>query len=118
MAPPDDGRHFRTGAAGAPGLLEFYEAIADASRLMLAAARADDWDEIARLESGCRDLIAQLELAARTQRLGAAEQRRRIELLRAILANDAEMRVRAEPWLRQLERMIASPRGARRSPRP
>ena len=116
MAPPDDGRLPRTRAA-APGLLQFYEAIADASRLMLAAARADDWDQVARLEDGCRELIAQLEQAARTQRLGAAEQRRRIELLRAILANDAEMRVRAEPWLRQLERLIAPPRVARRNPR-
>lgn len=116
MAPPDDGRAVRA-RVPAPGLIPFYEAIADASRLMLAAARDDDWDEVVRLEQGCRELIAQLEVAARTQRLAGAEQRRRIELLRAILANDAEMRTRAEPWLRQLERMLEAPRSVRRSPR-
>jgi len=117
VAPPDDGRQLRM-RPSALGLIHYYEAIADASRMMLAAARVEDWDEVARLEVGCRELIAQLEQAASAQRLGAAEQRRRIELLRAILANDAEMRVRAEPWLRQLERMITPPRGARRSARP
>jgi flagellar protein FliT len=90
-----------------PALIQFYEAIADASRLMLAAARGDDWDEVERLEKRCGELIAQLKQAARTQPLGIAEQRKRIELLRAILANDAGVRARAEPWLQQLEGLIA-----------
>jgi hypothetical protein len=33
--------------------------------------------------------------------------------LRAILANDADIRKRAEPWLQQLERMLEPARGAR-----
>jgi flagellar protein FliT len=117
MAPPDDGHAFRThGGPGPAALIRCYETIADASRRMLGAARADDWDEVARLEARCRELIAELRMAARTQRLGAAEQRRRVELLRGILADDAEMRVRSEPWLRQLERLIA-PRAPRRAAR-
>jgi flagellar protein FliT len=104
-------------APGAPALIQCYETIADTSRLMLAAARSDNWDEVVRLEGRCRELIAELKQVARTQHLGATEQRRRIELLRAILDNDAEMRVRAEPWLRQLERMITPPRTARRGAR-
>lgn len=111
---PDDMRHGAPHAA--TGLIERYEAIAAVSRQMLAAARADDWTEVARLEARCRELIAELKQLARSQRLNVSEQRRRIELLRGILADDAEMRLRAEPWLRQLERLLAA-RAPRRAPR-
>ena len=113
--PPDDGRQFAKHAVpGAPALIQCYESIADTSRLMLAAAHGDDWDELARLEERCREQIEHLKRVARARPLGAAEQRRRIELLRAILANDAEVRKRAEPWLQQLERLIKPTRGAGR----
>lgn len=115
MAAPDDGQFGLNPAPGVPALIQFYEAIADASRLMLGAAHADDWDEVLRLEDRCRALIDQLKQVAPSQRLGAAEQRRRIELLRAILANDAEVRRRCEPWLQQLERLIEPRRSAQRS---
>ena len=116
MAPPDDRRFYAGGGASAePALIHCYEAIADTSHLMLAAAHADDWDELVRLEDRCRDQIEQLKKLARTQPLRSAEQRRRIELLRAILANDAEVRRRAEPWLQQLERMLEPQHGASRA---
>jgi flagellar protein FliT len=113
MAPPDNGRLAQRAASEAPALIRCYEAIADTSRLMLAAAHADDWDEVVRLEGRCGEQIAHLKKVARTQPLGTPEQRRRIELLRAILANDADIRKRAEPWLQQLERMLEPARGAR-----
>jgi flagellar protein FliT len=114
MATPDDGRSTQHAVPAQPLLIQCYEAIADASRLMLGAAHADDWDEVVRLEDRCRVLIEHLKQVARRQPLGAAEQRRRIELLRAILANDAEVRRRAEPWLQQLERLIEPVRAVRR----
>jgi flagellar protein FliT len=111
MPAPDDG----PAPDRAPRLIQRYEAIAQASRKMLSAARREDWDEVARQEDRCRALIAELRAARRTERLSAPEQRRRIELLRGILADDAEIRARAEPWLRQLERLIPAPRGAQRA---
>ncbi len=114
MAPPDDG-HAQKHMSEVQTLIKLYEVIADTSRLMLAAAHEDDWDEVERLETRCGELIARLKQAARGQQLGVAEQRRRIELLRAILANDAEVRKRSEPWLRQLERMLEPARGTRRA---
>lgn len=113
---PDDGRSLRARDGGAVRLIERYEAIAAVSRRMLAAARADDWGEVKRLEQRGRELIAQLKEVARSERLGVAEQRRRIELLRGILADDAEMRRRAEPWLKQLERLLLA-RAPKRTPR-
>ena len=116
MCAPDDGLFYVDPSArsGAPKLIHRYEAIALASRCMLTAARRGDWDEVERLEGRCRALIDQLKAAAEFEALGADEQRLRVRLLRDILADDAEMRMRAEPWLVQLERLIA--RGAPRRP--
>ncbi len=116
MCAPDDGLFYVDPSArvGMPRLIHRYEAIALASRCMLTAARRGDWDEVERLEGRCRALIEQLKAVAEFEQLDADEQRIRVKLLRDILADDAEMRMRAEPWLVQLERLIAH--GAPRRP--
>ena len=108
MCPPEDGLFFVHGSASGEGrrLIHRYEAIALASRCMLTAARRGDWDEVARLEGRCRALIDQLKAAAAIEPLDAEDQRIRVRLLRDILAADAEIRTRAEPWLAQLEALI------------
>lgn len=106
---PDDGKTW-PGArppASRP-LIERYQEVARLSREMLAAAHREDWEQLARLEAGCRILIEQLKRAARTEPLGAVEQQHRIELLREILQADAQIRSRAEPWLQELERLLGT----------
>jgi flagellar protein FliT len=110
MPPPDDG------AAHGVRLVDRYEQIAAASHQMLAAARHGDWEAVARLEDACRVLIGELERQATQVRLTDREQRRRIALLRSILADDAEVRQRSEPWLQQLEQLLQRPRPAERRP--
>jgi flagellar protein FliT len=111
---PDDGRTPRYAAD--PELIARYEQIAAASHEMVAAARHGDWDSVSRLEDSCRFLIARIREDGVQARLSTAQQRRRIALLRAILADDAEIRERSEPWLQQLEQMLRSSGGtARRS---
>jgi flagellar protein FliT len=102
---PDDGL---TDLAPASGLLHLYESIARLSHDMVSASSADDWTRVGELEDQCRSLIATLKAAAAIRPLGRAEQRRRVELLREILAHDAQIRSRSEPWLRQLEHLYAS----------
>jgi flagellar protein FliT len=104
--PPDDasGR-----AVARSKLLEYYEAIARASQSMLDAARASDWNEVGRLEQRCRTLIDALNEASVTAPLQPTDNRRRMELLQRILADDAEIRDHSDPWLKQLERLITSP---------
>jgi len=87
-------------------LIAHYEAIADASQVMLVAARADDWDEVGRQEERCRELIARLGAAAGSSTLPPPDNGRRIALLRSILADDAEIRDRSEPWLKEVERLL------------
>ena len=92
-------------------LLDYYEQIAQASQSMLDAARNSDWDEVGRQEERCRALVASLKAASvSSPLLRPQDNRRRMELLRRMLAADAEIRGRSEPWLRQLEQLISSPR--------
>lgn len=105
---PDDG-FLRGTAPRGRSLIDHYELIAQASHEMLAAARHGDWESVHRLEDACGALIAELRGAATPSALSEGEQRRRIALLRSILADDAEIRERAEPWLRELEHLIRAP---------
>lgn len=92
-------------------LLQHYEAIAQASCAMLAAARVGDWIEVERQEERCGALIAILKAAdERPGSLSAADDRRRMFLLRQILADDAGVRVQAEPWLEPIAALISTPR--------
>ena len=102
---PDDGV---TDLPAASGLLHLYESIAGLSHDMVAASSANDWLRVDQLEQQCGSLIATLRAASAVRPLGRAEQRRRVELLRAILADAAQIRARSEPWLRQLDRLYAS----------
>jgi flagellar protein FliT len=109
----DDGspRERRGAAITRSQLLDHYEQIARASQSMLDAARESDWEEVERQEERCRALVASLKAASiAAPLLRPQDNRRRMELLRRMLAADAEIRGRSEPWLRQLEQLISSPR--------
>jgi flagellar protein FliT len=96
-------------ARGAPSLLDRYEAIAMTSREMVDAARLEDWGEVKRLERDCMRQVRQLKSAARVQSLSPTDQAMRLRLLRSILADDAEIRRLAEPWLVELEHLLLPP---------
>jgi flagellar protein FliT len=108
---PDDGSAWPGRRGQEPRrLIARYQEVAQLSREMLAAARREDWNEVARLETSCQSRIEQLKRAAMIEPLNAIEQQRRIELLREILQDDAQIRARAEPWLLELERLLGVPR--------
>ena len=100
-----------------PQLLSYYEAIERASADMLNAARAGNWDEVVKLEGACVLLISQLKNAAQDQ---ASESRPgepvseaarvKSRIMQRILVNDAEIRQLAEPWLQDLDDMMAGKR--------
>lgn len=60
-------------SAHASSLLDYYKAIEGASRQMLEAAQAEDWDQVVRLEGACAVLIEQLRAESRSQNLGPKE---------------------------------------------
>lgn len=87
-------------------LLDHYRALEDASQQMLTAARAERWDEVARLERACKMLIAQLEDAARRHPMTGVDHSERMRILHRIIVVDAEVRHLAQPWLAGLDRML------------
>lgn len=88
-------------------LLQYYEAIETASREMLEAARVGDWDRVVKLEGACAVLISQLKHAAAESALGSDMAQMKARIMQRILLNDAEIRHLAEPWLEDLDNMLA-----------
>ena len=88
-------------------LLNYYEAIERASMDMLEAARIGNWDQVVKLEGACAVLISQLRSAAAQQPLGSDEVQLKSRIMQRILVNDAEIRHLAEPWLDDLDQLLA-----------
>jgi flagellar protein FliT len=88
-------------------LLHYYEAIERASADMLTAARSGDWDQVVKLEGACALLISQLKHAANAQHLDTEEAQLKSRIMQRILINDAEIRQLAEPWLEDLDGILA-----------
>jgi flagellar protein FliT len=88
-------------------LLNYYQAIEQASQDMLEAARQGNWDQVLKLEGACAVLISQLKHTAATQALGTEEAQFKSRIMQRILVNDAEVRQLAEPWLEDLDQLLA-----------
>ena len=89
-------------------LIDYYRAIEDSSRKMLEAAKAEDWDEVVRLEGACAVLIEQLRYSARNQDLLPEQRAEKTRIMQRILNNDAQVRYLAEPWLTHFEKKFDS----------
>jgi flagellar protein FliT len=88
-------------------LLNYYQAIEKASQDMLEAARVGNWDQVLKLEGACALLISQLKNSAARQPLGEDELQFKSRIMQRILVNDAEIRQLAEPWLDNLDELLA-----------
>ena len=88
-------------------LLNYYEAIEQASLDMLNAARSGRWDEVVRLEGACALLISMLKRTASAETLDTDQARVKSKIMQRILTHDAEIRQLAEPWLEDLDNVLA-----------
>ena len=89
-------------------LLNYYQAIEKASQDMLEAAKAGNWDQVLKLEGACALLISQLkQTAANEKPLGREAAQFKSRIMQRILVNDAEIRQLAEPWLDDLDDLLA-----------
>jgi flagellar protein FliT len=88
-------------------LLNYYQAIEKASQDMLEAARQGNWDQVLKLEGACALLISQLKHSAAEKALGDDEAQFKSRIMQRILVNDAEIRQLAEPWLDDLDDLLA-----------
>ncbi len=83
-------------------LIDYYKAIESTSERMLAAASAEDWDEVVMLEGACAVLIEQLRERAQGMQLSAEERAEKHRIMMTILRHDAQMRELVEPWVDDL----------------
>jgi flagellar protein FliT len=87
-------------------LLQYYQAIEEASQNMLEAARLGNWDQVLKLEGACVLLISQLKHESGAKPLGDDEAQFKSRIMQRILVNDAEIRQLAEPWLDELDDLL------------
>lgn len=90
-------------------LIECYEAIAEASGGMLIAARRSDWNGLVAAERDCAASITLLKsMQEYAPPLDPASRRRKVAILRKVLANDAEIRTLTQPWLGRLQDLLSA----------
>ena len=87
-------------------MLELYEAIAAASGRMMEAARDGDWDGLLAAETDCAKLVGLARAQPANVPLAEPEQRRKHELIRGMLTDDAEIRSRLQTWMAQLDQLL------------
>jgi flagellar protein FliT len=80
-----------------------YEAILETSGQMLDAARREDWDGLLALEQTCKNSIERLIADPLDSALDTRLQRRKAEIIRQVLADDAQIRSITEPWVGRLQ---------------
>lgn len=88
-------------------VIETYERILGFTHAMLSAARANDWDRVTELERGCRGEVERLiALGDARPQLSEPLRDRKLQIVRRVLADDAEIRRIAAPRMAELEQLI------------
>ena len=89
--------------------LAAYRSISSITGEMVGAARAGEWDRLTALERHCAALVAQFgAVAVQPARLTSDELRQKAELIHKILADDAEIRRHAEPWMERVQTLLGN----------
>lgn len=86
-----------------------YTRMADASSRMLSAAREDDWDEVCAVEQECAAIVAELSRMGDLSPSDPELRQQKLGLMKRVLADDAEIRLLSQPWLRKLEAILRAP---------
>lgn len=95
-------------------VMSCYESIAEASARMVAAARCSDWDGLIAAEKDCARHIRLLQAIDTLDSLGPTADQRRHDIIRTVLAHDAEIRDLTQPWMARLEQLLNAAAQGRR----
>jgi flagellar protein FliT len=89
-------------------VIENYEFLSSITAQMRVAATHGQWDQLVELEKQCSQHVEVMK----TQDVGISPDEntrlRKVELIRKILEDDAEIRNHTEPWVAQLQRIMQS----------
>ena len=89
-------------------VIENYEYLSALTEQMREAAVQNNWDHLVELENQCTQRVASMKEQDASTPLDEDTRLRKVALIRKILADDAEIRNRAEPWMGQLKRIMQS----------
>ena len=89
-------------------ILTVYESVADLTGQMLAAAGSNDWDRLVELEQQCSSKVSTLRASEGAQTLTGPARKRKVELIKKVLADDRRIRDLTTPWMAQLSKLINS----------
>jgi flagellar protein FliT len=91
-------------------VIDDYEALLALTHEMRIAAEQGEWDKVLALEPQCKLLTASLKSADELSSPDTASQSHQVELIKKILADDAEIRQRTTAWMSQLQHIMQSNR--------
>ena len=91
-----------------------YESLSAITGQMRDAAVHGEWDALVGLEQQCSRHVATMKPADASATLNESARQRKIQLIRKILADDAEIRNRTEIWMTQLQHIMQSNRHEQR----
>jgi flagellar protein FliT len=89
-------------------IIATYEAILALTGEMLEAARNDDWERLVALEKDCKQLVDALIAEDKGGPRDSDFLQRKAEIIRKVLADDAQIRNITEPWMAQLQKILGS----------
>lgn len=95
-------------------VIENYEQLSAIMGEMRTAAAQEDWDRLVVLEKQCSQHVAAMKTADEAATLDESLRLKKVALIRKILADDAEIRNKVDPWLAQIQRLLQSVRQERR----
>lgn len=88
-------------------VIENYQFLSGITEKMREAAAVGDWDHLVDLEKQCRqrvEIMKQLD----TSPINEDTRQQKVALIKKILADDAAIRSKTEPWMAQLQRIVQS----------
>src|SRR6185436_9188274 len=94
-------------------MLSHYRRISAISSRMLEAARRGDWDGLIAAEQSCKAEIDALR-AEGEQALAPDEAQEKRRIITKLLADDAEIRDLAQPWMKRLQDTLSAAGNERR----
>jgi flagellar protein FliT len=80
--------------------------LAKVMREMLAAARLQQWDRLSELETFYTMQAEQLKVQENRMDLPADVQAHKLSIIKAILADDREVRALINPWMDRLSKLM------------
>jgi len=95
-------------------MIKLYENVATITNDMLIAAKAGDWQLLAKLEANCSSQIQIIKNNGSPIEMPNEIRVKKVAIIKQILADDKEIRDITEPWMAELSNLIRTSKTTRK----